>query len=88
MNHRVQLASTAIRSLDRLSPRYAHAIIEFIYGPLADNPHRVGKPLRGELLGFHSARRGDYRIIYEIDDAAASVLVIRIHHRAHSYRPG
>lgn len=32
------------------------------------SPHRVGKPLKLGLETLHSARRGDYRVIYHIDD--------------------
>lgn len=43
------------------------AVIEFLMGPLRDNPHRAGKPLVGDLDGFWSARRGAYRVVYAID---------------------
>jgi hypothetical protein len=46
----------------------ASAIWEFLIGPLADNPRRLGKPLAGQLAGYHSARRGSYRVVYEIID--------------------
>lgn len=86
--YRVELAASAQRSLDAIAPRYIAAIVEFMFGPLADNPQRVGKPLRHDLAGLQSARRGDYRVIYEIDPPghAGVVLVHRIHHRAHVYR--
>lgn len=57
--------------------------MEFIYGPLAENPRRVGKALRFELEGLHSARRGDYRVIYRI---AHVVTITAIEHRADVYR--
>jgi len=44
------------------------ACVEFIYGPLAENPRWVGKPLRGELMGQFFARRGTFRIVYEFSD--------------------
>lgn len=44
---------------------------------------RVGKALRFELEGLHSARRGDYRIIYRID---LQVTIIAIEHHADAYR--
>jgi mRNA-degrading endonuclease RelE of RelBE toxin-antitoxin system len=44
----------------------------------------VGKPLRFELEGLHSARRGDFRIIYRISHV---VTIIAIEHRADVYRP-
>ncbi|GAA1160367.1 type II toxin-antitoxin system RelE family toxin [Ornithinicoccus hortensis] len=74
---------TAKRALHRLPEKVATAAIEFIYGPLANNPQRVGKALRFDLEGLHSARRGDYRIIYRIDHR---VTIIAIEHRADVYR--
>jgi mRNA-degrading endonuclease RelE of RelBE toxin-antitoxin system len=56
-------------------------------GALAEAPRRVGKPLVGELSGLWSARRGDYRIVYEIDDVAGTILVHRVQHRRDVYRP-
>ena len=73
----------AKRALARLPEKVAVAAIEFIYGPLAENPRRVGKPLRFELEGLHTARRGDYRVIYRIDDV---VTIAAIEHRADVYR--
>jgi mRNA-degrading endonuclease RelE of RelBE toxin-antitoxin system len=64
----------------------AAAVTEFLTGALLDNPHRVGKPLARELSGYHSARRGAYRVIYRIDDAGRVVHVVRIDHRADVYR--
>jgi mRNA-degrading endonuclease RelE of RelBE toxin-antitoxin system len=64
----------------------ATAVGEFITGPLLDNPQRVGKPLTRELAGYHSARRGAYRVIYRIDDATETVHVVRIDHRTDVYR--
>ena len=62
------------------------AAIEFAYGPLAENPARVGHPLRFELEGLHSARRGGHRIIYRIDEERRVVVVEAIQHRADVYR--
>jgi len=58
---KIGLSSAALRTLDQLPPRVVPAIIEFIYGPLADNPQRVGKPLRDDFTGTHSAHRGPQR---------------------------
>jgi len=54
--------------------------------PRPENPHRLGKPLVGQPRGYHSARRGAYRVIYRIDDTAHVVHVVRIDHRADIYR--
>jgi len=87
MNYAVMWTATASRALERLPEKVAAAAVEFIFGSLADNPQRVGKPLRFELEGPHSARRGDYRIVYEIDQEQAIVTIIAIQHRSDVYRP-
>lgn len=81
--YEVAWTPTAKRALQRLPEKVATAAIEFVYGPLASNPQRVGKALRFDLEGLHSARRGDYRVIYRIDE---HVTIIAIDHRADVYR--
>ena len=79
--------TAARRALTRLPEKVATAVVEFVYGSLAASPHRVGKPLKLSLAGLHSARRGDYRVIYRIDDHRRLVTVIAIEHRSDIYRP-
>jgi len=43
--------------------------------------------LAGELAGLWSARRGDYRIVYEILRSEQMVVVHRVQHRGTVYRP-
>ena len=75
------------RALARLPEKVTTAAVEFPYGSLAANPHRVGKPLKLGLDGLYSARRGDYRVIYRIDDQHRRVNVMAIEHRSDIYRP-
>jgi mRNA-degrading endonuclease RelE of RelBE toxin-antitoxin system len=85
--YELRVAGPAARQLDRLPHNVAAAIVEFMLGPLLENPTRVGGELRRELEGLYSARRGAYRIVYEIDDDASTVIVLRIDHRSAIYRP-
>ena len=62
------------------------AVIDFITGPLRENPQRVGASLRNELEGVWRARRGTYRILFRIDDQRREVIVLRIRHRHDIYR--
>ena len=81
------VAPPAVRALQTKLPEpVAAAVIEFLTGSLIENPHRVGKPLRGDLAGIHSARRGTYRVLYRINDNRHEVVVIRIDHRRGAYR--
>jgi mRNA interferase RelE/StbE len=82
---RLLVAGPAARNLERLPAKYATAVIEAL-GAIAANPQRLGKPLRFELTGRWSVRRGPYRIIYIIDDATRTVTVLAIAHRADVYR--
>jgi mRNA interferase RelE/StbE len=75
------------RALTKLPEKVATAVVEFLYGSMATNPYRVGKPLKLGLEGLHSARRGDYRVIYRIDDQQRQVTVMAIEHRSDAYRP-
>ena len=81
------IAGPARRAIDRLPDKIALAVLDYLVGPLLENPHRVGKALRGDLAGLHSARVGAYRIVYEIDQDTHTVRVIYIDHQADIYRP-
>lgn len=82
------LAPPARRALaERLPEAVAAAVVDFLTSTLIREPHRVGKPLRGELLGVWSARRGTYRVLYRVHDEAREVVVLRIEHRRDAYRP-
>lgn len=81
----VNIAPAAARDLARLPEKAVGAVIGS-FEALADNPHRIGKPLRLELEGLRVARRGPYRVIYEIDDVNRVVSVVALGHRADVYR--
>lgn len=83
---RLEIAGPAARDIERLPEKYAAAILEALIH-IADNPRRLGKPLRLELEGSWSARRGPYRVIHTLDEDARVVQVVAVAHRAHAYRP-
>ena len=82
----VLLSSGAKRAIEHDLPEsVAVAVVDFLYGPLAEDPYRVGTPLRFQLEGYWSARRGAYRVIYSIHDDEVLVRVVRISHRTDVY---
>lgn len=83
---RLTLAASAERSLARLPSKVATATVEFMLGPLIEAPHQVGHPLERELAGLWSARRGAYRIVYELNEVERTINVVRIDHRSDVYR--
>jgi len=81
------LTPPAVRAIQRNLPQaVAAAVIEFLTDAVVANPQRVGKPLRGDLAGIHSARRGTYRVLYRINEEQHEVVVLRIDHRRDAYR--
>lgn len=83
----VTFSACAQRDLRRLPEKIARAAIEFSYGTLAENPQRLGRKLHLDLAEHYAARRGDYRIIYRIDEHAHALPIVTIDHRADAYRP-
>ena len=82
------LTPPARRALtDRLPEAVVTAVIDFLTTALVENPRRVGKPLRGDLAGIWSARRGTYRVLYRLREDPREVIVIRVDHRKDAYRP-
>lgn len=85
--HRLILAPGARRALtDGLPDSAAFAAWEFIAGPLIAAPRQVGTPLKPPFEGQWRARRGEYRVRYDIDDATRTVRVLAIDHRRDVYR--
>jgi mRNA-degrading endonuclease RelE of RelBE toxin-antitoxin system len=86
-HYEVRFQAAARKAIaQRLPEAVAAAVIEFCTGPLAEDPHRVGKRLFGPLVHCHGARRGSYRVVYQIDDEALVVEVLQVAHRADVYR--
>jgi mRNA-degrading endonuclease RelE of RelBE toxin-antitoxin system len=84
--YRLVVAASVERALARLPEKAAAAVVEFVTGALLETPRAVGHPLQRELAGLWAARRGPYRVVYEIDDDAELVSVLRVDHRADVYR--
>ncbi len=85
--YEVEVTPEGLRHLRRLPDKVRVAALEAIFGPIAANPQRAAKPLVGELFGIYSARRGDYRVVYEILEPEQVVLTHRVQHRETVYRP-
>jgi mRNA interferase RelE/StbE len=87
VTYQIELTRAAKKALTELLPEaVAIACWEFIRGPLAENPYRVGNPLRGSLEGRYSARRGQFRVIYQVFDERILVRIIHIAHPRDAYR--
>ncbi len=83
-SYRVALAASAEKELRELPSKLAARVVSRLEH-LADVPRPSGcKKLKGGDCEWR-IRVGDYRIVYEIDDAAKTVDVTRIAHRREVY---
>lgn len=83
-SYSVLIKPSAAKELERLPDKVRRQIAKRI-AALADRPRSVGcEKLTGEDL--YRIRRGDYRVVYSIADAALTVLVVRIGNRRDVYR--
>jgi mRNA interferase RelE/StbE len=86
VSYRIRMARAATLQLQETLPEaVAAACLEFILGPLAAEPRRVGAPLRPPFAGTWRARRGEYRVRYRIDDTSRTVVVLDVSHRRDAY---
>jgi mRNA interferase RelE/StbE len=85
--YELRIAGPTARAItDKLPEAVATAVLEFITGPVIENPQRVGTELRGPLFGTYAARRGSYRVLYTIDEPRRLVTVKDVEHRSDLYR--
>jgi mRNA interferase RelE/StbE len=83
-NYSVLIKASAAKELERLPEKPRRQFVRTIRS-LADEPRPVGcEKLTGEDL--YRIRQGDYRAVYSIEDAALTVLVIRVGNRRDVYR--
>lgn len=86
-DYELVLTPPARRALtDRLPENVAAAVIDFITTGLLREPLRLGTPLRDDLRGIWSARRGTYQILYRLRETPRELIVLRIEHRRDVYR--
>jgi mRNA interferase RelE/StbE len=87
VNHTVTLAPAAKRELGSL-PRSVQVRIATKIDELAADPRPMGvKKLKG-TRDIYRVRIGDYRVVYQIDDTAQTVLVTAIGDRKEIYDRG
>ena len=84
MKYEVILKRSAEKELDRLSGSVCERVTRRLE-ELEENPRPMGiKKLTDE--DSYRIRVGDYRVLYEIDDAAKKIQVFAVRHRREAYR--
>ena len=78
--YRIVIQPTAIKFLKAISDRRIRQKISDRIDKLKESPEMQGKPLSGDLDGYYSVRAVGqrYRIIYSIEHAQITVLVVAL----------
>jgi len=84
MAYKIELATSARRAFDKLPKDAQRRLAETIDG-LAEQP-RPAQALKMTGKDLYRVRSGDYRVIYQIQDKALLVLIVKIGHRREVYR--
>ena len=85
MHYRIEVTKSAERDLRDLPTDVAKRVVARI-ASLAENPCPNGVKKLAGMDDLYRIRVGDYRIIYEIRDAAILITVVRVRHRGTAYR--
>lgn len=83
-NYEIRIKPSAVRELENLQAKNRRRIISKIQN-LAEEPGPRGcEKLSGR--DRYRLRQGDFRILFEVDDEAQAVTVVKIGHRRDVYR--
>lgn len=85
MRYRIEVTKAAERDLRALPADILKRVDKRILA-LAENPRPDGVKKLAGADDLYRVRVGDYRIIYEIQDRAIVVTIIRVRHRGEVYR--
>ncbi len=83
--YKVSFRRSAEKELRRIHASDLRRLVEKI-GALSSNPRPPGTQLLKGEDRYYRIRHGDYRVVYEADDAGRRVIVIKVGHRREVYR--
>ena len=85
--YRLVLASRRVqKDLDRLDRPVLERVWEAIQ-VLKQNPRPpAARRLRHPAIGEYRLRVGDWRVFYDVDEKAKTIVILRVMHRREAYR--
>jgi len=85
MAYEIQFKSSAWKAFKKLQGETRGRVAEAIWA-LGDNPRPHGSVKLAGQRDLYRIRVGDYRVIYEIQEKALVVLIVKVGHRKDAYR--
>ena len=84
MSYVIRVGRRAKKELERIPKPDLRRVVEAIHR-LGENPD-AGSVLKGNHQGLRRIRVGSWRVLYEVDDDASIVSILRAAHRRDAYR--
>ncbi|HEV2641069.1 MAG TPA: type II toxin-antitoxin system RelE/ParE family toxin [Candidatus Elarobacter sp.] len=85
MRYRIEITKGAERDL-RALPQQALKRVDARILALTEHPRPDAVKNLAGAADLYRVRVGDYRVIYEIQDRAVLVIIVRVRHRGEAYR--
>jgi mRNA interferase RelE/StbE len=82
----LQIRRSAAKEIDRVEPVAVRRKIVARIAALADDPQPNGSEKLAGSERTYRLRQGDFRIVYDVDDAFRTVVIVRVAHRKEAYR--
>lgn len=86
MSYTVRIAAKPTKFLEDLQDQNLRRRMAASLRTLSENPRPPGAVKLSAPEALYRIRVGDYRVVYQIQDAMLLVLVVRIAHRREVYR--
>ena len=88
MKYKIEVTKSFLKQFGKLDRNVQEMIYTWIYKHIyeCEDPRSYGKPLQNDLNGLWRYRIGDYRLIVDIKDKKAIILMIKIGHRKEVYK--
>ncbi len=83
--YRLEVKDQALKELSRVRPDVGRRLLQSIES-LASDPRPRQSHKLSESRNSYRLRVGDYRVLYQVDDAASLVTIFKVGHRREVYR--
>lgn len=86
MVYKIEYKESVEKDLKEIDRSQQRRILDVIERDLASFPKDKSEPLKGQWKGLWRYKLKTYRVIFAVDDAEKTVLIIKIGHRKDVYR--
>lgn len=83
-SYRLLIKRSAVKELEALPRKEVRSVVRRIQALAGDSRPAGAEKLKGVEL--YRIRQGDYRVLYEVSDEAATITVIKVGNRRDVYR--